>query len=66
MSSRTLNLFLSLEAVSPNTYFAFTPLLAGASVGTVDFNSTLEPVRRYPDVVRRFRSFSVPLKVVLP
>ncbi|GJN92748.1 hypothetical protein Rhopal_005786-T1 [Rhodotorula paludigena] len=39
-----------VTVVSPNTYFAFTPLLAGASVGTVDFNSTLEPVRRYPDV----------------
>ncbi|GAA5914968.1 hypothetical protein JCM6882_001948 [Rhodosporidiobolus microsporus] len=32
--------------VSPNTYFAFTPLLASAAVGTVDYNSALEPVRK--------------------
>ncbi|BGP41748.1 hypothetical protein JCM10450v2_005814 [Rhodotorula kratochvilovae] len=38
-----------VTVVSPNSYFAFTPLLASASVGTVDFNSTLEPVRRYPE-----------------
>ncbi|GAA6016866.1 hypothetical protein JCM8202_004459 [Rhodotorula sphaerocarpa] len=36
--------------ISPNTYMAFTPLLTSASVGTVDFNSTLEPVRRYNEV----------------
>ncbi|BGP18029.1 hypothetical protein JCM10213v2_006079 [Rhodosporidiobolus nylandii] len=29
--------------ISPNTYFAFTPLLASASVGTVAYSSTLEP-----------------------
>ncbi|GAA5889262.1 hypothetical protein JCM8208_007821 [Rhodotorula glutinis] len=38
-----------VTVVSPNSYFAFTPLLAGAAVGTVDYNSTLEPVRAYPD-----------------
>ncbi|GAA5822434.1 hypothetical protein JCM11251_006336 [Rhodosporidiobolus azoricus] len=31
---------------SPNTYMAFTPLLASAAVGTVDYNSALEPVRK--------------------
>ncbi|GAA5988616.1 hypothetical protein JCM11641_005183 [Rhodosporidiobolus odoratus] len=36
-----------VTVVSPNTYFAFTPLLASAAVGTVDYNSTLEPVRKY-------------------
>ncbi|GAA5928105.1 hypothetical protein JCM3775_002818 [Rhodotorula graminis] len=38
-----------VTVVSPNSYFAFTPLLAGAAVGTVDYNSTLEPVRAFPD-----------------
>lgn len=47
------------ETVSPNTYFAFTPLLTAASVGTIDYNSALEPVRRYPEVVR-FLSFPTP------
>ncbi|GAA6030348.1 hypothetical protein JCM8097_009061 [Rhodosporidiobolus ruineniae] len=35
-----------VTVVSPNTYFAFTPLLASAAVGTIDFNSALEPVRK--------------------
>ncbi|TDZ23834.1 putative NADH dehydrogenase [Colletotrichum orbiculare MAFF 240422] len=32
--------------ISPRSYFVFTPLLASASVGTLEFRSTLEPVRR--------------------
>ena len=40
------------RAVSPTEYFVFTPLLSGAAVGTNDFNSVIEPVRRYPEVVR--------------
>ncbi|TKA56142.1 hypothetical protein B0A53_01432 [Rhodotorula sp. CCFEE 5036] len=39
-----------VTVISPNTYFAFTPLLSAASVGTLDYNSALEPVRRYPEV----------------
>ncbi|GAA5838735.1 hypothetical protein JCM9279_003844 [Rhodotorula babjevae] len=38
-----------VTVVSPNSYFAFTPLLAGAAVGTIDYNSALESVRNYPD-----------------
>ncbi|KDE06866.1 NADH dehydrogenase [Microbotryum lychnidis-dioicae p1A1 Lamole] len=37
--------------VSPNTYFAMTPLLASTAVGTIEFRCALEPVRRYPQVV---------------
>ncbi|KAK4051019.1 hypothetical protein OIV83_003148 [Microbotryomycetes sp. JL201] len=33
--------------VSANTYFAFTPLLASAAVGTIEFRACLEPVRRF-------------------
>lgn len=31
--------------VSPRNYFLFTPMLAGAAVGTVEFRSITEPVR---------------------
>ncbi|EME80244.1 uncharacterized protein MYCFIDRAFT_189859 [Pseudocercospora fijiensis CIRAD86] len=33
--------------VSPRSYFVFTPLLAGTSVGTLEFRTTLEPVRSF-------------------
>ncbi|GAA6017024.1 hypothetical protein JCM10207_001460 [Rhodosporidiobolus poonsookiae] len=36
-----------VTVIGPNTYFAFTPLLASAAVGTIDFNSALEPVRKF-------------------
>jgi NADH dehydrogenase FAD-containing subunit len=32
--------------ISPRSYFVFTPLLAGASVGTLEFRAVLESVRR--------------------
>ncbi|OTB08491.1 hypothetical protein M426DRAFT_71251 [Hypoxylon sp. CI-4A] len=32
--------------ISPRSYFAFTPLLAGTAVGTLEFRAVLEPVRR--------------------
>jgi NADH dehydrogenase FAD-containing subunit len=32
--------------VSPRSYFVFTPLLASTSVGTLEFRTALEPVRR--------------------
>lgn len=36
--------------ISPRNYFLFTPMLAGASVGTVDFRSITQPIRevRWP------------------
>jgi hypothetical protein len=34
-----------VTVVSPRNYFVFTPMLAGASVGTVDYRSITEPVR---------------------
>ncbi|GAA5977310.1 hypothetical protein JCM10908_004933 [Rhodotorula pacifica] len=40
----------TVTMISPTEYFVFTPLLSGAAVGTNDFNSVLEPVRRYPEV----------------
>jgi hypothetical protein len=34
-----------VTVISPRNYFLFTPMLAGASVGTVEFRSITEPVR---------------------
>ncbi|KAK4163481.1 putative external mitochondrial NADH-ubiquinone oxidoreductase 1 precursor [Cladorrhinum sp. PSN259] len=34
--------------VSPRPYFVFTPLLASTSVGTLEFRTVLEPIRRLP------------------
>lgn len=44
--------------VSPRNYFVFTPMLAGASVGTVEFRSITEPVREVSTklFMRRFPS----------
>ena len=34
-----------VTVISPRNYFVFTPMLAGASVGTVDFKSITVPIR---------------------
>ncbi|KAH6850159.1 pyridine nucleotide-disulfide oxidoreductase-domain-containing protein [Chaetomium sp. MPI-CAGE-AT-0009] len=34
--------------ISPRSYFVFTPLLASTAVGTLEFRTILEPVRRLP------------------
>lgn len=34
-----------VTVISPRNYFVFTPMLAGASVGTVEFRSITEPIR---------------------
>ena len=34
--------------VSPRSYFVFTPLLASTSVGTLEFRTAVEPIRRKP------------------
>lgn len=36
-----------LVMVSPRSYFVFTPLLAGTSVGTLEFRNTIEPNRSF-------------------
>lgn len=36
--------------ISPRSYFVFTPLLASTAVGTLEFRSVLEPVRRLTNV----------------
>ena len=34
-----------VTVISPRNYFLFTPMLAGASVGSVEFRSITEPIR---------------------
>mmetsp|Transcript_25135 Transcript_25135/g.59302 ORF Transcript_25135/g.59302 Transcript_25135/m.59302 type:complete len:639 (+) Transcript_25135:211-2127(+) len=34
-----------VTVISPRNYFVFTPMLAGASVGTVDYRSITQPIR---------------------
>lgn len=41
-----------VTVISPRNYFVFTPMLAGASVGTVEFRSITEPVREINSKVR--------------
>lgn len=39
-----------VTVISPRNYFVFTPMLAGASVGTVDYRSITEPIREVRNV----------------
>jgi hypothetical protein len=39
-----------VTVISPRNYFLFTPMLAGASVGTVEYRSITQPVREVRDV----------------
>jgi len=36
----------TVTVISPRNFFVFTPMLAGASVGTVDYRSITEPIRQ--------------------
>jgi NADH dehydrogenase len=44
--------------VSPRSYFAFTPLLASTSVGTLEFRTALEPVRSKRTNVAYFQGWA--------
>ena len=41
-----------VTVISPRNYFVFTPMLAGASVGTVDYKSITQPIREINNNVR--------------
>ncbi|KAJ3553506.1 hypothetical protein NP233_g12626 [Leucocoprinus birnbaumii] len=43
--------------VSPNTYFNFTPLLASTSVGTLEFRTAVEPVRKFVPAVTYYQAW---------
>lgn len=44
--------------VSPRSYFVFTPLLASTSVGTLEFRTILEPVRRLPGKIGFYQGWA--------
>ncbi|KAF2115208.1 pyridine nucleotide-disulfide oxidoreductase-domain-containing protein [Lophiotrema nucula] len=44
--------------VSPRSYFAFTPLLASTSVGTLEFRTALEPIRSRRNKVNYFQGWA--------
>ncbi|KAF6760448.1 nad(p)h dehydrogenase b1 [Ephemerocybe angulata] len=46
-----------VTVISPNTYFNFTPLLASTAVGTLEFRTAIEPVRRYAPDIRYYQAW---------
>ncbi|KIM41515.1 hypothetical protein M413DRAFT_445500 [Hebeloma cylindrosporum] len=46
-----------VTVISPNTYFNFTPLLASTAVGTLEFRTAIEPVRRYTPAVTFYQAW---------
>lgn len=49
--------------ISPRNYFLFTPMLAGASVGTVEYRSITEPIREVRNkITQMMRCEKYPLK----
>jgi glycine/D-amino acid oxidase-like deaminating enzyme len=48
-----------VTVISPRNYFLFTPMLAGSSVGTVDFRSITEPIREVRTKITPSQSFVV-------
>ena len=44
INAGTQQTYYNVTILSPRDHFCFTPLLAGASVGTVDLRSTCEPI----------------------
>ncbi|CCM05611.1 uncharacterized protein FIBRA_07840 [Fibroporia radiculosa] len=47
----------NVTVVSPTNYFNFTPLLASCAVGTLEFRSAVEPVRRYTPQVHAYQAW---------
>ncbi|KAI0080406.1 FAD/NAD-P-binding domain-containing protein [Panus rudis PR-1116 ss-1] len=46
-----------ITVVSPTNYFNFTPLLASCAVGTLEFRTAVESVRRYSPDVRAYTAW---------
>jgi NADH dehydrogenase len=44
--------------ISPRSYFVFTPLLASTSVGTLEFRTILEPIRRLPGKIGFYQGWA--------
>jgi NADH dehydrogenase len=41
-----------ITVISPSNYFLYTPLLPGATVGTLEVRSLIEPIRRITSAIR--------------
>lgn len=41
-----------ITVISPSNYFLYTPLLPGATVGTLEVRSLIEPIRRITGAIR--------------
>jgi NADH dehydrogenase FAD-containing subunit len=48
--------YFDVTVVSPQNYLLFTPLLAGTTVGTLEFRNIIEPLRRSFPKVRYFQA----------
>ncbi|KAK4123814.1 FAD/NAD(P)-binding domain-containing protein [Parathielavia appendiculata] len=44
--------------ISPRSYFVFTPLLASTSVGTLEFRTIIEPIRRLPGKIGFYQGWA--------
>ncbi|GJE86310.1 NADH dehydrogenase-like protein [Phanerochaete sordida] len=47
----------NVTVVTPSNYFNFTPLLASCAVGTLEFRSAVEPVRRFTPQVKAYQAW---------
>ncbi|MGC8654688.1 MAG: FAD-dependent oxidoreductase [Candidatus Kryptoniota bacterium] len=48
--------FYNVVVISPRNYFLFTPLLHSSTVGTVEFRSIIEPVRKLGGCIEYFQA----------
>ncbi|GAA5879105.1 hypothetical protein JCM16303_001300 [Sporobolomyces ruberrimus] len=46
-----------VTVISPSSHFAFTPLLAGCAVGTIEYDCAIEPVRAF-DNIRYYQAWT--------
>lgn len=51
-----LSLVSNVTLISPRNYFFFTPLLSATAVGTVEFRSIVDPVRKANPYVQYFEA----------
>eukprot|EP00178_Gracilaria_changii_P021560 TRINITY_DN63_c2_g1_i3.p1 TRINITY_DN63_c2_g1~~TRINITY_DN63_c2_g1_i3.p1 ORF type:complete len:502 (-),score=111.30 TRINITY_DN63_c2_g1_i3:770-2275(-) len=53
----------SVTVVSPRNFFFFTPLLSATAVGTVEFRSIVEPIRKANPYVQYYEAYAVDVDV---
>ncbi|KAI0567280.1 Pyridine nucleotide-disulfide oxidoreductase [Gracilaria domingensis] len=55
--------FGSVTVVSPRNFFFFTPLLSATAVGTIEFRSIVEPIRKANPFVDYYEAYAVDVDV---